>query len=92
VGEQPAPHLAGQAQRAERYERDVPRLALGEDVQGSLVGQIEQVLHAHDLGLGDRPQQLRPRDVAEADAVNQALLAGLDQHRELGVEPPARSL
>lgn len=46
------PHLTWPAQRAERHERDVPRLALGEDVQRPLVRQVEQVLHARDLGLG----------------------------------------
>ena len=33
VGEQPVPLLAGPAERAERHERDVAGLALGEDVQ-----------------------------------------------------------
>jgi hypothetical protein len=92
IGEQLASHLAGQAQRAERHERDVPRRALGEDVRGVLVGQVEEVLHADDLRLGDRSQQVPPGDVAEPDAVDQPFLAGRGQRRELGVEPLARGL
>src|SRR6266542_230647 len=74
VGEQPVPYLAWPAQRAERYESDVPRLALGEEVRRPLVGQVEEVLHTDDLGLGERSQEVPAGDVAEADAVDQPFL------------------
>ncbi len=92
VGEQPAPRLAGHAQRAERHERYAARLALGEDVPGPLVGHVEEVLHTDDFRLGYRPQQVLPGDVAEPDAADQPFFAGPGQRRELGVEPAARGL
>jgi hypothetical protein len=92
VCEQPLPYLAGQAQRAVRHEGDVPRFALGQDVHGALVGQVEQVLHADDLGVVDGAQQMPPGDVAEPDSVDQPFVTGPDQGSELGVEPPARDL
>jgi hypothetical protein len=35
---------------------------------------------------GNGSQQLLPGDVAEADAIDQPFLAGLDQRRQLGVD------
>ena len=40
-------------------------------LQRLLVGQVEQVLHADDLCLGHSSQQVVPRDVAQADAVDE---------------------
>ena len=45
------------AQRAERHERDAAAEALREDRGFAAVGQVEQVLHADDLGC-DGAQQL----------------------------------
>ena len=86
-GEQVPAHVAGPAQGRERDEGDLPAGALGEHVRGSLVGQVEEVLHADDLRLADGAQQLRPGDVAEADTVDQPFLTGPDQRRQLSVEP-----
>ena len=87
IGEQTATLVAGQAQWAVRHERDVPGLAFCEHVAGSLVGQIEEVLDTDDIGLGNRAEQVLAGDVADADSVDEALVAGLDQGGELGVEP-----
>jgi hypothetical protein len=52
------PHLTGPSQRAERNEGDVPFRAFHEDVQGSLICQVEEILHADDLRLGDGSQAM----------------------------------
>jgi epsilon-lactone hydrolase len=92
AGEQVVAGGSWQAERTERDEGDGTFGAFGQHVGRPLVTQVEQVLHADDLGLFDGPQQLPPGDVAEPDAVDQAFLARLDQRRQLGVEPLARGL
>jgi epsilon-lactone hydrolase len=92
TGEQVGAGGTGQAQRTERDEGDVTPGALGQHVGRALVTQIEQVLHADDLGLVDGPQQLLSGDVAEPNAVCQAFLARLDQRGQLGVEARSRRL
>ena len=92
IGEQPAPHPAGQAQRAERHERDVPRRALGEDVRGALVGQVEEVLHADDLRLGDARSRCRRETLLSPMPSISPSSRACGQRRELDVEPLARGL
>src|SRR5665213_3099451 len=43
----------------EWHEPDASRCALVQHVTRALIGEIEQVRHANDLGLGDRPEQMR---------------------------------
>src|SRR5690348_15657433 len=68
AGEQVVVNITGPAQRAEGNEGDAASGAFGQNIGRSLVGQVEQVLNADDLGLVDGSQQLFPGDVAESDA------------------------
>jgi hypothetical protein len=65
AGEQVVPHVTGPSQGAEGDEGDLLFRALGENVRGVLVGQVEEVLHADDLRLIDGSQRMpnggRPR-------------------------------
>src|ERR1700751_906249 len=53
------------AERKERHESDAAGVALLEYRHGPPVGQVQQVLHAGDVGDGQRPAQVAGRDVAE---------------------------
>ena len=78
------------AQRAERHECDALRGAFVQEVERALIGEVEQVLHADDLGLVDGSAQVLCRYVAEADPVDQSFVAGLDERGELRVEAASR--
>ena len=48
--------------------------------------QVQQILHAADVGDGQRAAEVAGRDVAEADAADQALLARRHHGGELVIE------
>jgi hypothetical protein len=79
---------AGEAgtEREERHEGDAAGVALLEYRHRPPVGQVEQVLHAGDVGDGQRAAEVAGRDVAEADAADQAVLARRHHGGELVIE------
>ena len=60
--------------------------AFVQQVAGALIGEVEQVLHAHDLGLVEGATEVVDGGVAEADAVDEPVGVGLDERPELRVE------
>jgi hypothetical protein len=84
------PCVAWPAERAEGHECDPSQPALLQHIERALIREIEQVLHADDLGLGDRSHQVPSRDIAQPDAVDQPFIAGGDGRGQLGIEPLPR--
>src|SRR6185437_1924103 len=74
------------AEREERHESDAAGVTLFQYRHGPPAGQVQQVLHAGDVGDGQRAAQVDRRDVAEADAADQAVLARCQHGGELVIE------
>jgi hypothetical protein len=66
----------GRAEREERHEGDPALLALLEHGHGGPIGQVQRILHAGDLRMGERVEQVAEGDVAKADAADHPVIAG----------------
>src|ERR1700676_4288829 len=86
TGEDGVLNAAWPAEGTERDERDSQGAAFVEEIEGALIGKVEQVLHADNLGLVHRSAQVLCGYVAEADPFDDALVARLDERSELRVE------
>src|SRR6202034_3285910 len=71
---------------AERHEGDSAADTLLVDRGRAAVGEVEQVLHAGDLGAVRGVPKLFEADVAQADAGDETLVAGLDHGGQLIIE------
>ena len=77
------------AKRAERHERDAPAEALFEKRSRAAVGEVEQVLHANDVGPCDGVPHLFETDIAQAHPGDQVLVAGRHHRCQLVIEARA---
>jgi uncharacterized membrane protein YbhN (UPF0104 family) len=87
AGEHGVVPAARPAKRAERHERDTPAEALLENRGPTAEGEVEQVLHADNVGPGHGVPELVQADVAQAYPGDEALVAGRDHRRQLVIEP-----
>src|SRR4029077_3635812 len=73
-------------EREEGHEGDPGGGARVEHGLGRPVEDVEGVLHTGDLGLRPGPVEVREGDVAQPDAADEPVMAGLDHGGELVVE------